>query len=153
MSFLGHVISAQGILVDPQKVVAVENCEQPWTVTEMRSFLGLAGFYRRFVKDFSAIALPLTRLTRKGVKFEWSDDCEQNFQHFQHCLTYAPVLAHLDDSGNFKIHNDASLNGFGYVVMQHGKVIAYASRQLKPHEMNYPTHDLELAAIIFALKI
>ena len=151
--FLGHVISAQGILVDPQKVAAVENWEQPRTVTEVRSFLGLAGYYRRFVKDFSVIALPLTRLTRKDVKFEWDDKCEQSFQQLKHCLTHAPVLALPDDSGDFEVYSDASLNGLGCVLMQHGRVIAYASRQLKPHEMNYPTHDLELAAIIFALKL
>ncbi|KAB2626006.1 S ribonuclease [Pyrus ussuriensis x Pyrus communis] len=143
----------QGILVDPQKVAAVESWEQPRTVTEVRSFLGLAGYYRRFVKDFSVIALPLTRLTRKDVKFEWDDRCEQSFQRLKHCLTHAPVLALPDDSGDFEVYSDASLNGLGCVLMQHGRVIAYASRQLKPHEMNYPTHDLELAAIIFALKL
>ncbi|KAB2629775.1 S ribonuclease [Pyrus ussuriensis x Pyrus communis] len=143
----------QGILVDPQKVAAVENWEQPRTVTEVRSFLGLAGYYRRFVKDFSVIALPLTRLTRKDVKFEWDDRCEQSFQQLKHCLTHAPVLALPDDSGDFEVYSDASLNGLGCVLMQQGRVIAYASRQLKPHEMNYPTHDLELAAIIFALKL
>ncbi|KAB2631036.1 S ribonuclease [Pyrus ussuriensis x Pyrus communis] len=143
----------QGILVDPQKVAAVESWEQPRTVTEVRSFLGLAGYYRRFVKDFSVVALPLTRLTRKDVKFEWDDRCEQRFQQLKHCLTHAPVLALPDDSGDFEVYSDASLNGLGCVLMQHGRVIAYASRQLKPHESNYPTHDLELAAIIFALKL
>ncbi|KAB2607777.1 S ribonuclease [Pyrus ussuriensis x Pyrus communis] len=153
VAFLGHVISAQGILVDPQKVAAMESWEQPRTVTEVSSFLGLAGYYRRFVKDFSVIALPLTRLTRKNVKFEWDDKCEQSFQQLKHCLTHAPVLALPDDSGDFEVFSDASLNGLGCVLMQHGRVIAYASRQLKPHELNYPTHDLELAAIIFALKL
>ncbi|XP_068315004.1 uncharacterized protein [Pyrus communis] len=93
VAFLGHIISAKGILVDPQKVSAVESWEQPRTVTEVRSFLGLAGYYRRFVKDFSVIALPLTRLTRKDVKFEWDDKCEQSSQQLKHCLTHAPVLA------------------------------------------------------------
>ncbi|XP_048448087.1 uncharacterized protein LOC103926898 [Pyrus x bretschneideri] len=153
VAFLGHVISAQGVLVDPQKVAAVENWEQPRTVTEVRSFLGLAGYYRRFVKDFSVIALPLTRLTRKDVKFEWDDRCEQSFQQLKRCLTQAPVLALPDDNGDFEVYSDASLNGLGCVLMQHGRVIAYASRQLKPHELNYPTHDLELAAIVFALKL
>ena len=153
VSFLGHVISAQGVLVDPQKVAAVENWEQPKTVTEVRSFLGLAGYYRRFVKGFSTIALPLTKLTRKEVPFVWSEECEQSFQQLKYFLTHAPVLALPDDSGNFEIYSDASLNGLGCVLMQHEKVIAYASHQLKPHEKNYPTHDLELAAIIFALKI
>ncbi|KAM2088514.1 hypothetical protein ACFX1T_032585 [Malus domestica] len=150
---LGHVVSAQGIQVDPQKIAAVENWEQPRTVTEVRSFLGLAGYYRRFVQDFSMIALPLTKLTRKDVKFEWDESCEQSFQQLKYCLTHAPVLVLPDDNGNFEIYSDASLNGLGCVLMQHSRVIAYASRQLKTHERNYPTHDLELAAIVFALKI
>ena len=128
VAFLGHVISAQGIQVDSQKVVVVENWEQPRTVTEVQSFLGLAGYYRRFVKDFSVIALPLTRLTRKDVKFEWDDNCEQSFQQLKYYLTHAPVLALPDDSGNFEVYSDASLNGLGCVLMQHGRVIAYASR-------------------------
>ncbi|KAM2166505.1 hypothetical protein ACFX1R_040507 [Malus domestica] len=99
------------------------------------------------------IALPLTRLTRNDVKFEWDDNCEQSFQQLKYYLTHAPVLAFPVDSGNFKVYSDASLNGLGCVLMQHGRVIAYASRQLKLHEKNYPTHDLELVAIIFALKI
>ncbi|KAM2294350.1 hypothetical protein ACFX1S_034260 [Malus domestica] len=153
VAFLGHVVSAQGIQVDPQKIAAVENWEQPRTVTEVRSFLGLACYYWRFVQDFSMIALSLTKLTRKDVKFEWDENCEQSFQQLKYCLTHAPVLVLPDDSGNFDIYNDASLNGLGCVLMQHNRVIAYASRQLKIHERNYPTHDLELAAIVFALKI
>ncbi|KAM2439964.1 hypothetical protein PS1_021372 [Malus domestica] len=153
VAFLGHVVSAQGIQVDPQKIAAVENWEQPRTVTEVRSFLGLAGYYRRFVQDFSMIALPLTKLTKKDVKFDWDENCEQSFQQLKYCLTHNPVLVLPDDSGNFEIYSDASLNGLGCVLMQHNRVIAYASRQLKIHERNYPTHDLELAAIVFALKI
>ncbi|KAM2928274.1 hypothetical protein COP2_035535 [Malus domestica] len=153
VAFLGHVVSAQGIQVDPQEIVAVENWQQPRTVTEVWSFLGLAGYYRRFVQDISMIALPLTKLTRKDVKFEWDENCEQSFQQLKYCLTHALVLVLPDDSGNFEIYSDASLNGLGFVLMQHNRVIAYASRQLKIHERNYPTHDLELAAIVFALKI
>ncbi|KAM1152397.1 hypothetical protein ACFX19_035618 [Malus domestica] len=144
VSFLGHVVSAQGVLVDLQKIIAVENWERPRTVTEVRSFLGLAGYYRCFVKDFSTIALPLIELTRKYVPFVWSSECEQSFQQLKYLLTHAPVLALPDDGGNFEIYSDASLNGLGCVLMQHDKVIAYASQQLKPHEKNYPIHDLEL---------
>ncbi|KAM1242976.1 hypothetical protein ACFX2G_035280 [Malus domestica] len=147
MSFL------QGIQVDSQKVAAVENWEQPRTVTEVQSFLGLAGYCRRFIKDFLVIVFPLTRLTRKDVKFEWDNNYEQSFQQLKYYLIHAPVLTLPDDSGNFEVNSDASLNGLGCVLMQHGRVIAYASRQLKSHDKNYPTHDLELAAIIFALKI
>ena len=128
VAFLGHVISAQGIHVDSQKVAAVENWEQPRTVTEVRSFLGLASYYRWFVKDFSVIALPLMRLTRKDVKFEWDNKCEQSFQQLKYYLTHAPVLALPDDSSNYEVYSDASLNGLGCVLMQHGMVIAYASR-------------------------
>ncbi|XP_048438577.1 uncharacterized protein LOC125476444 [Pyrus x bretschneideri] len=107
-----------------------------------------------FIDDilvYSKSKAELTRLTRKDVKFEWNDKCEQSFQQLKHCLTNAPVLALPNDSGDFEVYSDASLNGLGCVLMQHGRVIAYASRQLKSHEMNYPTHDLELAAIIFYL--
>ncbi|KAJ4718964.1 Retrotransposon protein, putative, Ty3-gypsy subclass [Melia azedarach] len=153
VAFLGHVISANGIYVDPQKIEAVVNWERPTSVTEVRSFLGLAGYYRRFVEGFSKIAGPLTKLTRKNVKFEWTDDCEQSFQELKKRLTSAPVLTLPSGTEGFVVYSDASRQGLGCVLMQHGKVIAYASRQLKKHELNYPTHDLELAAIVFALKI
>ncbi|XP_070668228.1 uncharacterized protein [Malus domestica] len=107
------------VFIDDILIAAVENWEQPRTVTEVRSFLGLASYYRRFVKDFSVIALPLTRITRKDVKFEWDDNCEQSFQQLKYCLTRAPVLTLPDDSGDFEIYSDTSLNGLGYVLMQH----------------------------------
>jgi hypothetical protein len=122
-------------------------------VTEIRSFLGLAGYYRRFIEGFSTIASPMTRLTRKEVKFEWSKECETSFQELKSRLTSAPVLALPKEQEGFVVYNDASSKGLGCVLMQHGKVIAYASRQLKPHEVNYPVHDLELAAVVFALRI
>ena len=153
VGFLGHVISAEGVNVDPQKIEAVMNWSRPNSVTEIRSFLGLAGYYRRFVQDFSRIAAPLTKLTRKGVRFEWSDKCESSFQELKSRLTSAPVLALPDDSGEYVVFSDASRLGLGCVLMQHGRVIAYASRQLKQHELNYPTHDLELAAVVLALKL
>ncbi|XP_040361820.1 uncharacterized protein LOC121049220 [Rosa chinensis] len=153
VTFLGHVITAAGVSVDPQKVEAVLNWERPTNVTEIRSFLGLAGYYRRFVQNFSRIAAPLTKLTRKGVRFVWSKNCERSFQELKSRLTSAPILSLPDDSGEYVIYSDASRQGLGCVLMQHGNVIAYASRQLKPHELNYPTHDLELAAIVLALKL
>ena len=121
--------------------------------TEVRSFMGLAGYYRRCVKDFLKITVPLTKLTRKNEKFEWTEKCENSFQELKKRLVTAPVLALQDDKGDFVIYSDASHKGLGCVLMQHGKVIAYASRQLKPHKQNYPTHDLELATIVFALKL
>ena len=125
----------------------------PRNVTEIRSFLGLAGYYRRFVKGFSMIAAPMTRLLQKNVKYEWSEKCQRSFEKLKAFLTEAPVLTQPTCGKEYVIYSDASLNGLGCVLMQEGKVVAYASRQLKPHEKNYPTHDLELAAIVFALKI
>ncbi|XP_031745635.1 uncharacterized protein LOC116406054 [Cucumis sativus] len=111
------------------------------------------GYYRRFVEDFSRLATPLTQLTRKGTPFVWSPACEDSFQNLKQRLVTAPVLTVPDGSGSFVIYSDASKKGLGCVLMQKGKVVAYASRQLKSHEQNYPTHDLELAAVVFALKI
>ena len=152
VGFLGHVVSADGIYVDPQKVEAVANWEQPTTVTEVRSFLGLAGYYHRFIEGFSKIAGPLHCLTRKGVKFEWNDRCEGSFQTLKEKLTSAPILTLPEGNEGFEVYSDASSQGLGCVLMQHKRVMAYASRQLKKHELNYPTHDLELAAVIFSLK-
>jgi hypothetical protein len=151
--FLGHVISEKGISVDPKKIEAVLRWERPTNVTEIRSFLGLAGYYRRFIEGFSTIASPMTQLTRKEVKFEWSKECETSFQELKSRLTSAPVLALPKEQEGFVVYSDASSKGLGCVLMQHGRVIAYASRQLKPHEVNYPVHDLELAAVVFALRI
>ena len=153
VAFLGHVVSEKGIEMDPAKVDAITKWPRPSTVTEVRSFLGLAGYYRRFVEGFSSLALPLTKLMRKGVKFEWSDERQKSFEELKKRLVTAPVLTLPSGIGGYQIYSDASKKGLGCVLMQHGKVIAYASRQLKPYEVNYPTHDLELAAVIFALKI
>ncbi|XP_073152499.1 uncharacterized protein [Henckelia pumila] len=153
ISFLGHIVSAKGIEVDPSKVEAVRNWVAPNNATEIQSFLGLACYYRRFIQDFSKIALPLASLTRKGVKFVWSDQCEKNFAELKERLMSAPVLAIPEGTGRFVVYTDASKSGLGAVLMQDNKVIAYASRQLKVHERNYPTHDLELAAVVFALKL
>ena len=105
------------------------NRERPKTPTEVRSFMGLAGYYQRFVQDFSKIATPLTKLTRKNEKFEWNDKCEANFQELRQRLVTAPVLALPDDKGDFVIFSDASLKGLGCVLMQNGKLLLYASRQ------------------------
>ena len=104
------------------------------------------------MEDFSRIAAPMTRLTRKGVKFDWNEECENAFQELKRKLTTAPVLTAPISGELFTIYCDASTVGLGCVLMQQGKVVAYASRQLKQHERNYPTHDLELAAVVFALK-
>ncbi|WVZ61646.1 hypothetical protein U9M48_011487 [Paspalum notatum var. saurae] len=120
---------------------------------DLRSFLGLAGYYRRFIKDFSKIAKPMTSLTKKNASFTWGPKCEEGFQELKKLLTTAPVLAQPDVTKPFDVYCDASGQGLGCVLMQEGRVIAYASRQLRKHEANYPTHDLELAAVVHALKI
>ncbi|XP_057742828.1 uncharacterized protein LOC130961132 [Arachis stenosperma] len=153
VKFLGHVVSKQGIVVDPAKVEAVRNWERSTSVTEIRSFLGLAWYYRRFIKGFSQLALPLTKLTRKDTPFIWTSVCEESFQTLKQRLTTAPVLVLPEPSEPFEVYCYASLKGLGCVLMQHRNVVAYGSRQLRLHEMNFPTHDLELAIVVFALKI
>lgn len=147
------MVTGEGISVDPTKVEAVINWPRPTTITEIRSFLGLARYYRRFVEGFLRLAGPLTQLTKKNTKFEWTEECEHSFQELKRKLTTAPILTIPSGSGGFVVYSDASHKGLGCVLMQHGRVIAYASRQLKPYELNYPTHYLELTAIVFALKI
>ena len=153
VAFLGHVISAKGISVDPQKIEAIVNWKPPTNVSEVRSFLGLAGYYRKFVDGFSKIATPLTNLLKKDQKFEWSDTCQHSFEELRQRLTTTPVLALPSGKDGYVVYSDASRQGLGCVLMQDGRVIAYASRQLKKHEQNYLTHDLELAAVVFALMI
>ena len=147
--FLGHVVSKDGILVDPSKVEAVLSWKRPTTMFEVRSFLGMAGYYRRFIDGFSKISLPITRSTQKNAKFVWNKECQSSFEELKKLIS-ALVLTIPSSLGRFVVYNDASRQGLGGILMQHGKVVAHA---LKPYEQNYPTHDLELAAMVFALKI
>ena len=128
VSFLGHVVTKDGILVDLRNVDAVENWRRPSIVTEIQSFLGVDGYHRRFIEGFSKIALPLTKLTQEGVKFEWSDDCECSFQELKNRLVSAPILTIPSGLGGFVVYSDASHQGLGCVLMQHGKVVAYVYR-------------------------
>ncbi|GJW21678.1 putative reverse transcriptase domain-containing protein [Tanacetum coccineum] len=153
VQFLGHVVNRDGIHVDPSKVESVKNWKTPESSTEIRSFLGLAGYYRRFIENFSKIAKPLTLLTQKNKPYVWGDKQDEAFRILKEKLCNAPVLALPDGPNDYVVYCDASKQGFGCVLMQRGKVIAYASRQLKKHEKNYTTHDLELGAVVFALKI
>ncbi|WMV45866.1 hypothetical protein MTR67_039251 [Solanum verrucosum] len=145
-TFLGHIISSKGIEVDPRKTDTIRSWPRPLTNSDIRSFLGLAGYYRRFVVVFSSSASPLSTLTQKKDKFIWSEACEKSFQELKDRLTSTPVLTLPEGTNSFVVYCDASRIGLGRVLMQNGKVIAYASRQLKVHEKNYPTHNLELAA-------
>jgi hypothetical protein len=115
-------------------VAAVANWKRPTSITEIRSFLELAGYYRRFIEGFSKIARPMTILLQKDKKFEWTNACERNFCELKRRLTTTPVLVLPDIHKNFTIYCDASRQGLGYVLMQEGRVVAYASRQLKTHK-------------------
>ncbi|WVZ48894.1 hypothetical protein U9M48_000288 [Paspalum notatum var. saurae] len=133
VAFLGHILTAEGVAIDPEKVEA-----QPTNVSEIRSFLGLAGYYWRFIEGFSKIARPMTELLKKEKKFVWTESYERSFQELKKRLTTAP---------DFVVYCDASRQGLGCILMHDGKVVAYASRQLRPHEQNYPTHDLEFTTV------
>ena len=128
MRFLGHIVSKEGLVVDPAKVVAVQDWKTPRNATEVRSFLGLAGFYRKFIRDFAKISASLTRLTKKNLVFNWDLDCEFAFQRLKRALTTTPVLTLLDGSKMFTVYTDACGTGLGAVLMQEGRVVAYGGR-------------------------
>ncbi|GJW57359.1 putative reverse transcriptase domain-containing protein [Tanacetum coccineum] len=148
-----HVINGNGIHVDPSKIEDVKNWKAPRTPIEVCSFLGLAWYYRRFIKNFSKIAKSFTILNQKCKTFDWGKEQELAFRTLKDKLCNTPVLALVDGPKDFMVYCDTSRIGLDCVLMQRGKVIAYASRQLKIHEKNYTTHDLELDAVVFVLKI
>ena len=125
VKFLGHVVSEQGVVVDPAKIEAVMKWEPSKNVMEVRSFLGLASYYRRFVDGFSKLAMPMTRLTKKGEKFLWTPKCELVFHTLKEKLTTTPVLIIPNSGEGYEVYTDASLRGLGCVLMQGGKVVAY----------------------------
>ncbi|GJY12765.1 putative reverse transcriptase domain-containing protein [Tanacetum coccineum] len=153
VQFLGYVIDSEGIHVDPAKIESIKYWASPKSPTEICQFLGSCGFFEGFIEGFLKIAKPMTKLTQKKVKFEWGDKQEAAFQLLKQKLCNAPILALPKGSEDFIAYCDASKKGLGAVLMKREKVIAYASRQLKIHEKNYTTHDLELGAVVFALKI
>jgi hypothetical protein len=151
--YLGHVISGEGIVVDPTKVEAIMEWPAPTNVPEVRSFMGLAGYYRWFIEGFSKIENPITELQKKNKKFVWTEKCMEAFGRLKELLTTTPILKVPDMDADFLVCTDASKEGLGRVLMQDGRVIAYISRKLRRHEENYATHDLELLAIVYALKV
>ncbi|GKD06025.1 reverse transcriptase domain-containing protein, partial [Tanacetum coccineum] len=153
VQFLKHVIDSQEIHVDPAKIEAVKDWASPTTPTEIRQFLGLASYYRRFIEGFLKIAKSLTELTQKNKKYIRGENQELAFQLLKQKLCEAPILALPEGNNDFVVYCDASHQGLRAVLMQREKVIVYASRQLKPHEENYTTHDLELRVVVFTLKI
>jgi hypothetical protein len=149
---LGHVVSPEGITMDPSKMKEVLDWKPPTSMSEVRSFLGLAGYYRRFILNFSKIAKPITELLKKGNKYVWSDACDAAFKVLKKLLTTSPMLTQPDTTKSFNVYCDASGTGLGGILMQEGRVISYSLRQLRCHEEHYPTHDLELAAVVMALR-
>jgi hypothetical protein len=137
--------------VEPNKVKDVLEWKPSMTVSEIQSFLGLAGYCRRFIPNFSKIVKPITELLKKGNKYVWSEACDEAFKHLKKLLTTSPVLVQPDTTKLFDVYCDASGTGLGGVLMQGGQVISYSSRQLRCHEEHYLTHDFELAAVVMTL--
>jgi hypothetical protein len=150
--FLGHIINREGLVVDPKKVIAILDWKAPKDVRGIKSFIGMAGYYRRFIEGFSKIDRPMIALLEKKVEFKWTPACQKSFETLREKLTTTPVLILPDVHKPFLVYCDASHTGLGCVLMQEGRVVEYSSRQLKIHEKNYPTQDLELAAVVHALK-
>jgi hypothetical protein len=151
--YLGHIISKLVIAVDPEKIEAIRGWPTPINVSDVRYFMGLAGYYRRFIVGFSKISHPITSLQKKGTKFEWTLKCEFFFNLLKELLTSAYVLKIADRNESFLVCIDVCKEGLGGVLTQNGHVIRYESRNLKEHERNYATHDLELATIVHALRM
>jgi hypothetical protein len=152
VAFLGYVVTAQGIEVDPTKIELISSWPQPKTVTQVRSFLGLAGFYRHFVKDFGSIAAPLNELTKKDVPFVWGNAQQEAFMLLKDKLTHAPLLQLPNFNKTFELECDASGIGLGGVLLQEGKPVAYFSEKLSGASLNYSTYDKELYALVRTLE-
>jgi hypothetical protein len=150
--FFGHIINQKGLAVDPKKVTTILDWKAPKDVRGIKSFIGMADYYRHFIEGFSKIVRPMTALLAKKVEFKWTSACQKSFETLKEKLTMTPVLILPDVHKPFSVYCDASYIGLGCVLMQEGRVVAYSSRQLKIHEKNYPTHDLELAVVVHALK-
>jgi hypothetical protein len=139
--------------VDPAKVESIMEWHALTNVPEVRRFMGLAGYYQWFIKGFSKIANPITELQKKNKKFFWTEKCVEEFRRLKELLTTTLILKVSDMDTNFLVCTDASKEGLGRVLMQGERVIAYISRKLRRHEENYAMHDLELLAIVYALKV
>jgi hypothetical protein len=150
--FLGHIINKDGLAVDPKKVADILNWKAPTDARGIKSFIGMAGYYRRFIEGFSKIAIPMIALLGNKVKFKWTQKCQEAFEALKEKLTTVHVLVLPNVQKPFLVYCDACYTGLGCVLMQEGRVVAYSSQQLKVHEKNYPIHDLELAAVVHALK-
>jgi hypothetical protein len=157
LTFLGHVISNKGILPDPDKIEKVKNFPRPTNITGIRSFLGLASYYRKFIKDFSALARPMNQLIKKNEPFVWTQEQEDSFNTLKQALISEPVLQYPDFDKTFYLMTDGSGKGFGAVLSQKNEkgkdyVIAYASQSIGGAKKNYSATELELAAAVWAIE-
>lgn len=156
LQYLGHIVGAEGVKVNPAKTRVVEQWPTPRSVREVRSFLGLANYFRRFVQGFALLTAPLVRLTRKGLVWHpdtWDDKCQKSFDGVKHALTHAPVLALPDFSRPMEVICDASLTGVGAVLMQDGNPLAYESKRLDDAQVKWTTTEQELWAVYHALTL
>jgi hypothetical protein len=157
LKFLGYIVTSNGIQTDPSKIEKIQNYPVPKTLTQIRGFLGLASYYRRFIKNFAAIARPLHDQTKTSKKIPWTNKTTESFELLKKLLTQAPVLARPDFNRDFILVTDASRNGLGCILTQlddngHEHPIIYASGSLKSSEVNYGVSKLECLAVIWAVK-
>ncbi|CAI7733474.1 unnamed protein product [Closterium sp. NIES-53] len=152
LEYLGHLVGNDGLKVDPKKLAAVQQWPVPQDVGQVRSFLGLANYFRRFLENYSSVVAPLTALTRKGNAWQWTDQCQKAFEEVKTMLTNAPVLALPDPSKPYEAVTDASTVGIGSILLQEGRPVAFESRKLSPAEQRYTTSEQELLAIVHALR-
>ena len=157
LSFLRHIIEEKGIFPDPEKIIAIQNISPPRNTTQLRSFLGLAGYYRKFIKNFSETARPLNQLLHKDTAYEWSHECQKAFDELKWRLVTTPILIYPNYKAEFILATNASYDGFGATLSQISSdnkehPIAYASKSLKKEEINYSATELECAAIVCAIE-
>ena len=154
--YLGHIVGKDGIRPNPDKIDTIRNYPVPTSCNEVRSFVALVSYYRRFVKDFATIASPLNALLKKGVQFAWSDECQISFERLRDSLLTSPILTYPNFQERFSLYTDASNTGIGAILSQTidgvEKTIAFASRSLKPHERKYATIERECLAIVWGIK-
>ena len=152
LRFLGHVVSEEGIRADPQKVSAVADWPQPQDVRQVRQFLGLANYFRRFIQGYARMSRPMTALLKKNTEFLWSEEVDACFREIKRTLSEAPCLALPNPARPFVVISDASGFALGGVLLQDGRPIAYESRQLTPAEKNYDAGERELLAVCYLLE-
>jgi hypothetical protein len=153
IQYLGHVISEEGIAVDQERIKSIMEWPIPKDVADIKSFMGITHYYHIFIKGFSKITYPITSLQKKGIRFTWSQKCQDNFNKLKKLLTKTPILWVAYRDIDFIVCVDANKEGLGGILTQQGHVICYKSCKLKEHERNYVTHDLELVVVIRSLKM